>query len=243
VLIFLLHPQPCLIAGEAGLAPTSTNNFSETHDLPEFWQHIMYSQHHDHAPNSYRRGEACLAHIYQNRNHQMNQRKSEFHNRKSIRLLGYDYSQLGAYFVTICVHNRKSLFGQIVNSEMTLNNLGLLAETAWMDLPNHFSSIEVDTFIVMPNHTHGIIIIRDTRNIISSSPRPSLASIVGSYKATVSRNINRLRQTPDAQVWQRNYYQHIIRDNKELHDIRHYIVENPASWAKDRVNPLHHADT
>jgi putative transposase len=168
----------------------------------------------------------------------MNRHRSEYLNRKSIRLRGYDYSQLGAYFVTICVHNRKSLFGEIVNSEMKLNNLGLIAEAAWVDLPNHFPAIVLDTFIVMPNHTHGIIIIRDTRNINLLSLRPSLASIVGSYKATVSRNINRLRPTPDAPVWQRNYYEHIIRNNSALHHIRRYITENPEHWPKDPENPL-----
>ena len=168
------------------------------------------------------------------------------HNRRPIRLHGYDYRQAGAYFVTICTHNRAPLFGEIQGDAMRLNEAGKIAEKVWRGIPDHFDNVDIDAFIVMPNHVHGIIVITHTRvgarhaSPLHHAHQPSkgtLGTIVGSYKSAVSKQINRMRDTPGSPVWQRNYYEHIIRNESALHDIRHYIIHNPAKWAEDTENP------
>ncbi len=168
------------------------------------------------------------------------------HNRRPIRLHGYDYRQAGAYFVTICTHNRAPLFGEIQGDTMRLNEAGKIAEKVWRGIPDHFDNVDIDAFIVMPNHVHGIIVITHTRvgarhaSPLHHAHQPSkgtLGTIVGSYKSAVSKQINRMRDTPGSPVWQRNYYEHIIRNESALHDIRHYIIHNPAKWAEDTENP------
>ena len=167
-------------------------------------------------------------------------------NRRSIRLTGYEYRQAGAYFVTICTHNRAPLFGEIQGDEMRLNDVGKIAEKVWQGIPDHFDNVDIDAYIVMPNHVHGIITITHTHvGARHASPlqRPhqsskrSLGTIVGSYKSAVTKQINQRRGTPGSPVWQRNYYEHIIRNESALHDIRHYIIHNPAKWAEDTENP------
>ncbi len=169
------------------------------------------------------------------------------HHRRSIRLKGYDYSQPGAYFVTICTHQRRCLFGDVVDGEMRLNEAGGMVEWTWYDLPNHIDNIELDAFVVMPNHVHGIIIIREP--VVGagsvgagSEPAPTtkrhgLPEIVRQFKTFSARRINRWRGTPGTPVWQRNYYEHIIRDEQSLNRIRQYILENPIRWQLDRENP------
>ncbi len=175
--------------------------------------------------------------------------------RRSLRLPGYDYGQDGAYFVTICTHDRRPLFGPIVGAEMRLNDAGRIAAQCWSAIPHHHSNAAMDEFIVMPNHVHGIIFIRGVPSrpngtpgegvgATRASPLPrgsgptkgSLGAIVGSYKSAVTREINRLRGTPAGQVWQRNYYEHVIRNEAALHDIRQYIANNPVKWADDPEN-------
>ena len=168
------------------------------------------------------------------------------HNRRSIRLSGYDYRQAGAYFITVCTHNRTMLFGDVVNDEMRLSEAGRIAEEIWQEIPDHFGNVVIDAFVVMPNHIHGIIVIMDDHvGARHASPlhrtrqpsQPTLGTIVGSYKSAVSKQINKHRSTPGAPVWQRNYYEHIIRNEAALHNVRHYIVNNPAKWADDPNNP------
>ena len=169
----------------------------------------------------------------------------EKHRRRSIRLKGYDYSAPGAYFVTICTHNREPLFGWIVDGEMVLNEYGQIVWKEWFRTAQVRSNVALfeDEFIVMPNHIHGIIwIVEATRRVApTDGPRGplsgSLGAIIAQYKSIVTKRINAVRGTPGASVWQRNYYEHIIRTERALDAIRRYIAENPLRWHLDRYNP------
>jgi REP element-mobilizing transposase RayT len=173
----------------------------------------------------------------------------DIHHRRSIRLQGYDYSQNGAYFVTLCTQNRECLFGEIVNGEMILNEQGKIVEQCWNDLSNHYDNIELDAYVIMPNHFHGIIFITDTVDnvdnvgAIHELPRQQqrrkmlLPKIIGRFKMNSAKQINQIRNTPGIPVWQRNYYEHIIRDEKSLENIRNYIINNPLQWYYDDYNP------
>jgi REP element-mobilizing transposase RayT len=261
----------------------------------------------------------------------------EKHHRRSIRLKGYDYTQPGAYFITICTHGRECLFGEIIDGEMHLNEAGQIVVQTWQDLPNHVPNVQLDAFVVMPNHVHGIIIITDHAGGIGagfkparttmgpgsaggagsttgpgsaagsgfaagpgstmgsgfaagpgstmgsgfaagpgstmgsgfaagpgptagsgavgagSEPAPTepgptrssygLPEIIRQFKTFSAPRINELRGTPGTPVWQRNYYEHIIRNESSLNRIRQYIAENPARWDADQENPQrpHHA--
>ena len=176
----------------------------------------------------------------------MNSSSNPARSRRSIRLQGFDYRQNGAYFVTICTHNRAPLFGEIIDDEMRLNEAGLVAWQCWDAIPDHYPHANTDAFVVMPNHVHGIIVIAHTlvgaRHASPLQPThessgTTLGTIVGSYKSAVTKQINQNRHTPSPSVWQRNYYEHIIRDETSFHDIRRYIVHNPAKWSDDPENP------
>ena len=168
------------------------------------------------------------------------------HHRRSIRLKGYDYTQAGAYFVTICTQGRECLFGQVVEGKMRVNPFGEIVVWAWNDLPNHNPHVELDAFVVMPNHVHGIVLIVDDLVGAGSEPAPTMAmvttrrhglpEIVRQFKTFSARRINALRGTPGATVWQRNYYEHIIRNDHSLQRIREYITTNPLRWHLDREN-------
>ncbi|MGQ9774011.1 transposase [Chloroflexus sp.] len=163
------------------------------------------------------------------------------HHRRSIRLKGYDYAQPGAYFVTIVTHDRACLFGDIVDDQMRLNQAGQMVEWTWYDLPNHVDNIELDAFVVMPNHVHGIIIIvgAGAGSVgAGSEPAPTpLPEIVRQFKTFSARRVNQWRGMVGQPVWQRNYYEHIIRDETSLQRIREYIATNPNQWAADHENP------
>jgi REP element-mobilizing transposase RayT len=155
------------------------------------------------------------------------------HHRRSIRLRQYDYTQPGAYFVTLVTHGRELTFDDSV--------LCRVAETMWQRIPRHFPFVELDECVVMPNHVHGILVIVD-QNANNDTPPSgpasgSLGAIVGNFKSVTARRINRIRKTPGTPVWQRNYYERVIRNERELNAIRQYIRDNPAHWAEDRENP------
>ncbi len=168
------------------------------------------------------------------------------HHRRSIRLKGYDYTQPGAYFITICAHQRAHLFGRVVDGEMVLNALGEIARQCWLAIPNHFPQARLDEFVIMPNHVHGIVWIVNNVGTRNFSPPPSpdqrprgtsktVGSIVRGFKIGVTKWA---RQHTDVYtVWQRNYYEHIIRDDRALYAIRQYIRDNPLRWHLDRYNP------
>jgi len=160
------------------------------------------------------------------------------HRRKAIRLQGYDYSQPGEYFVTICSKDREHLFGKIEEGKMQLNEFGEIVSSCWKDLPNHYTCALTDEFVIMPNHVHGIIVITEPNPVgEGSEPSPTrrhpLSEIVRSFKTFSARRINECRGTPGLSVWQRNYFEHIIRDERSLERIRQYIVSNPERWLED----------
>ena len=173
------------------------------------------------------------------------------HRRRSIRLQDFDYAQTGAYFVTICTRERACLFGEVVGGDMRLNDDGKAVEACWLAIPTHFPSVHLDAIVVMPNHVHGIVVIADkvvgaknfsplrdktatTRNPLRS-PSKTIGSIVRGFKIGVTKRF-RGNGNPD-QVWQRNYYEHVIRNEMSLSRIRQYIHENPMRWDFDRDNP------
>ena len=172
------------------------------------------------------------------------------HHRRSIRLKDYDYSQNGAYFVTLSTQNRDYLFGEIVDGVMQLNSLGEIVKAEWINTGEMRPRILIDTFVIMPNHVHGILIIDDCRGTLQRAPTEraltverfgnptsdSIPTIVRLYKSATTKRINLLRETPGIAVWQRNYYEHIIRNEVELSHIREYIQINPARWANDKEN-------
>jgi len=226
-----------------------------------------------------------------------------FH-RRSIRLQNYDYTQAGAYFVTICAHARDCLFGDVINGEMRLNEYGKTVEECWDDIARHFDDVELDSFTIMPNHVHGIIVFTNT--VGAGFPRPdsklksndvdaetadkgaetadkgaetadkgaetadkgaetavkgaetavkgaetavkgaetaplrkrrTLGNVVAYFKYQSTKRLNLKRNTPAFAVWQRNYYEHIVRDEIDLNRIHEYIQCNPARWAEDENNP------
>jgi putative transposase len=164
--------------------------------------------------------------------------------RRSIRLQGYDYSQAGAYFVTLCIQNRECLFGDIVNGEMRLNEAGRIVAEEWLKTAEIRDEIELDEWVVMPNHFHGILVIGDCRGTARRAPtverfgQPvvgSIPTIIRSFKSAVTKCINELRETPGTKFWQRNYWEHIVRNEPELNRIREYIHNNPAHWELDKL--------
>jgi REP element-mobilizing transposase RayT len=165
----------------------------------------------------------------------------EIHHRRSIRLRGYDYSQPGMYFVTICTHNKEHLFGEIVDGEMIPNEHGLIINQCWHRLPRHYPHAEMDSFVLMPNHVHGIIAILLRGGFINrggfvNPPLHPLSEIVRGFKTYSARRVNVLRRTPSRALWQRNYYEHIVRNDDELNKIREYIRTNPLRWGSDPEN-------
>jgi len=170
--------------------------------------------------------------------------------RRSIRLQEYDYSKTGIYYVTLYAQNRELLFED--------NNIKNVIEKHWLNIPENFKNIELDRWVVMPNHLHGIIVIvgaihespareniiyNDNERAIRELPLPEnrrkmlLPRIIGKFKMNSSKEINILLNRSGQKLWQRNYYEHIIRNQKSLDKIRAYIKNNPGNWDKDRNNP------
>jgi REP element-mobilizing transposase RayT len=149
--------------------------------------------------------------------------------RKSPRLPGYDYSQSGAYFATICTAQRQHLFGEIHDSIMRLNLAGEVAAGCWLSIPDHYLSVHVDMFVVMPNHTHCIVFIQDDNKDFKTI----LGHVVNAYKGAVTARIRAQLGVDNLIVWQSRYHDHIIRDEAGLNHIRSYIENNPARWSED----------
>lgn len=185
---------------------------------------------------------------------------SKNHHRRSIRLKKYDYSQPGAYFITICTHNRRCLFGDILDGQMNLNEFSEIALQCWIEISNHFPNVSLDEFVVMPNHVHGIIWINNQTNVVVqniesnvgatlavaqnnigavASPAPTIGNIVGTYKSIVANKCLKIFKENNqvmGKLWQRNYYERIIRNERELDKIREYILGNPLRWELDIEN-------
>lgn len=164
----------------------------------------------------------------------------QHHHRRSIRLKGYDYAQAGAYFLTLCTKDRACLFGDIVDGLMVLNVAGRVVDECWKAIPSHFPHVGLDTFVIMPNHIHGVLRIVGAKHL---SPLPSrrlgtantIGSVIRGFKIGVTKWMR--ANTDIHHVWQRNYYEHVIRDETSVNRIREYIADNPASWADDPENP------
>jgi len=216
--------------------------------------------------------------------------------RRSIRLRGYDYSKASAYFITICTQNRLCLFGDIVDNQMRLNNAGEIVANEWLKTAKIRNEIELDEWVVMPNHFHGIVVITNSGNmahcrgdrpvaltdkpfaqmgksdgptgkpfaptdkpgdaisgdrpvaptdnpvvitdnrVIPTGPRPrSIGAVMAGLKSAVTKRINELHTTPGVKLWQRNYWEHVVRNETELDQIREYIRNNPAQWVLDTL--------
>ncbi len=188
------------------------------------------------------------------------------HNRRSIRLKGYDYTQPGMYFITVCTYDFSEMFGIVRDGVVVLNEWGKIVERCWFEIPKHFRHVQLDEFVIMPNHIHGILMIVDdtrwgnacvaptgdttvdattgacvapTGNTghgadVRVGPMPkSVGVMVGSFKSAISKFINRRCGTSGAGIWQRNYYERIVRSDVELRRIREYIVNNPLKWHSD----------
>ena len=179
---------------------------------------------------------------------------SDLHHRRSIRARGYDYSEPGAYFVTICVNQHKCLFGEIRNGVIGLNEAGCMILQWWNELPNKFSTAQTDESIVMPNHFHGVIVITvgatlcgrpNPLQYANGRPHrgaPTLGNIVDWFKTmTTNEYIRGVKKHSwprfAGRFWQRNYYDHIIRDDADLLRVRQYILDNPAAWELDENHP------
>jgi REP element-mobilizing transposase RayT len=174
------------------------------------------------------------------------------HNRRSIRLDGYDYSQEGWYSVTICVQGHVCMFGDIVNDQMRLNEAGFMVRTWWRKVGSKFPPVQTDRYIIMPNHFHGIVNVKGqphgvapTMNNATGQPcgfASTLGNIVNWFKTmTTNQYIRGVKHKGWSQfggkLWQRNYYEHIIRNEEELNHVRQYITENPLNWRTDEENP------
>jgi putative transposase len=180
---------------------------------------------------------------------------SQKQHRHSIRLPNYDYSQPGAYFITIVTWHRECLFGEVVDGEMRLNDVGKIVQWEWLELPKRFCFVELGAFIVMPNHFHGILIFHEnagaTRLGLSESgfsnlngsplprgPQPaSLGGIMAQFKSRVTKRLWKMPSWQGRPVWQRNYYEHVIRNERDLQNIMDYIEVNPRLWGEDDENP------
>lgn len=187
--------------------------------------------------------------------------KPAIHHHRSIRLKGYDYSKQGMYFITICCHQRKCWFGKIENENMVLNEYGMIAFNEWYDLPNRFPNIVLGEFVIMPNHMHRIIVIKpfdviSSESVSGANPdptkqtgtteqpeptNPTIGDMIGAYKSLTAveclkifktNNINQMM----GKLWQRNYYEHIVRDEQSLNRISTYIINNPKNWQIDKFH-------
>jgi len=162
----------------------------------------------------------------------------KIHHRRSHRLPSYDYSQPGKYGVTICTQNKEHLFGQVVEGEMRRSQLGDYVELCWKWLARHYAYVELDEWIVMPNHLHGILVITNGMGGPPTAPakRKPLGGLVGAFKTASTDWYNQQRGTPGAPLWQRDFYDHIIRNEDELNKTREYIRTNPLRWGSDPEN-------
>jgi putative transposase len=164
----------------------------------------------------------------------------DIHHRRSIRLQGYDYAQPGAYFVTICAHYETPAFSTIHDGNVALTEIGKIIERCWHALPRFFSTIALDAYVIMPDHFHGIIIIKNQNTCTISEPAPStfchgtvagaLGAMIQNFKSVSTRKINQQAQIRGRTVWQRNYFERIIRNEAGLNAARQYIADNPIKW-------------
>lgn len=150
--------------------------------------------------------------------------------RKRTRLKGYDYSNNAYYFITICVNDKTEIFGKIQNNEIKLNNFGKLIEDQLLNLHQRFPTVEIDYYVIMPNHVHFIMILNNEED-----KKLSVSQIVGAFKSLTTRELHKSSSVEFK--WQRSFYDRIIRNEKELYNIRQYIEQNPLRWELEKYNP------
>ena len=173
----------------------------------------------------------------------------QIHNRQSLRLKGHDYGSEGLYFITICTYDRNHYFGEIKNGEMILNAAGKIAVECWGNIPNHFPHTKLYEYVIMPNHVHGIIEITENARLAGmdgdvrsknfstlQSPSKTIGSIVRGFKIGVTKWMR--QNTEIKNVWHRNYYDHIIRNDSDYYRIAEYIIKNPKKWKEDKFYNL-----
>lgn len=166
----------------------------------------------------------------------------DIHNRKTIRLKGFDYSVQGMYFITICVQNRECVYGNIEKGKPCLNQAGEMVEQHWLKIEQQFENVKLDEYVIMPNHIHGIIFIASAQNNRADTrPAPTIGDIICAFKSMTTncyiQNVKQNEWKPfDKRLWQRNYFERIIRNQEELDRIRDYIKNNPSRWEFDKNN-------
>ena len=175
--------------------------------------------------------------------------KSSQPRRRATRLRGYHYGQTGGYFVTICLQDQKCILGKIMDGRMYLNEIGKIVVACWNRIPQHFCAVELDVSVVMPNHIHGVILLGTERTKCPCPPThtqpnrrgevssPTLGQIVAYFKYQSTKYVNQYRDIAGTQIWQRNYYDHVLRDDIDLQRIRQYIRDNPMQWELDPLHP------
>ena len=159
--------------------------------------------------------------------------------RKRLRLKNYNYSKEGAYFVTICTFRKWLILGDIINGKIVFNDWGKIVDKYWREIPEHFKDVQLDAYVIMPNHIHGIIIINPCRGrACPARTLDGLLSIaIGSFKSAVTKHINEIRRTPGVEIWQRSFHDHIIRNDTDINRSRDYIINNPNQWQVDENHP------
>ena len=161
---------------------------------------------------------------------------------KNIRLKGCDYSTPDAYLVTVCTNEHKCIFGRIEKRQVVLNEIGNLVKECWQKIPEQFPNLQLNEFIVMPDHLHGIIIIRDKAREACLDParepagsrKKTLGAVVGCFKSLVTRRVRRSGFFRGKAIWQRGYYEHVVTNKADLENIRDYIANNPARWSFEK---------
>ena len=172
---------------------------------------------------------------------------SRHHHRRSYRLAEHDYAAGGTYFVTICTYQRRCVLGGVRDGAMVLSALGRLVESACRSSAETRREIDLDEFVIMPNHFHGLVVVREPEEAVLPygptdgrgfhSPKRSLGSFVRGFKATATARARELTGDPDLKLWQDSYYERVMRNERESAIRRQYIIENPMRWADDDNNP------
>jgi REP element-mobilizing transposase RayT len=170
--------------------------------------------------------------------------------RRSVRLRGYDYGLPGAYFLTLCTHQREILFGEIVKGQVALNQFAWTVREELLRTAELRAGVQIECFVIMPNHIHFVLVLHKTlpsktgdlplaptARSLRGPGSGTVGAIIAQFKAASARRVNQLRGTPGAPLWQRNYHEHVIRTPKALAQIQRYIAENPLRWAYDDENP------
>jgi putative transposase len=164
-------------------------------------------------------------------------------------LPGFDYSRVGVYFVTICAFERRCIFGDVSENKTIPSPIGQIVGSCWIEIPQHFPNVKTETYLVMPNHIHGILTIHSMRAGANPKDKAALAvesfdkhtpgsipTIIRSFKAAASKRARNSGSAKGEAIWQRGYYEHVLRNTREFVEMTNYILQNPARWADDEDN-------